>query len=92
MALRQENFHSVLDLGSNAGMVSHIFKFMGKGVVALEPGVPHQNDAKFDIYLTDIERDYLETSFSKRFDTVWCSHVLEHMRNPGVIRIRSLTI
>ena len=28
--------------------------------------------------------DYLSLKFTEQFDSIWCSHVLEHQRNPGL--------
>jgi len=32
----------------------------------------------------DYVGDFLEIDFDKKFDVIWCSHVLEHQRNVGI--------
>jgi len=84
VALLLNDFDSVLDLGSNEGLASQIFSFLGKKVTALEPiEAPVASLPEIKIYPPDINRDFLDVNFDKKFDAIWCSHVLEHTRNPG---------
>lgn len=76
-------FNSVLDIGSNDGMVSHIFDFLGKKTVALEPGIPNPISNDWPVRTPDIDIDFLDAKFNKKFEAIWCSHVLEHVRNTG---------
>lgn len=68
-------FSSVLDIGSHAGNVSNIFRFLGKKVTRCEvaPG-----------YEAEYKQDYLDIRFPHRFEAIWCSQVLEHQRNVGI--------
>lgn len=80
--VKQYDFQTVLDIGTNDGRVAYVFEALGKTVTGLEPcaspGSPDLPTREIDI-----ERDYFDVSFSKKFDAIWCSHVLEHVRNPG---------
>jgi SAM-dependent methyltransferase len=66
-------FTSVLDIGSGEGEHKRFFQFFGKEVFSV------------DILKTaDYIGDFLEVEFDRKFDVVWCSHVLEHQRNTGL--------
>ena len=83
LALLKTDFETVLDIGSGDGMASWIFKFLGKKVISVEPFpiVPHLES--IDIYTPDYTNDYMEVNLSTKVDAIWCSHVLEHVRNSG---------
>ena len=74
--LRCYKFSTVLDIGSARGVVGDILKTVGKQTTSVEimDGYP----------APDYRADYLEIKFDKKFDVIWCSHVLEHQRNIGI--------
>jgi 2-polyprenyl-3-methyl-5-hydroxy-6-metoxy-1,4-benzoquinol methylase len=82
--IKHYDFRTVLDVGTNDGMVPFLLEGLGKDVVGLEPGTPYQNHPDYPCREPDIEGDYLDVKFIKKFDVIWCSHVLEHVRNPGM--------
>jgi len=82
LALLKTDFNSILDIGAGDGMASWIFKFLDKDVTSIEPS-PGPRLESFPNYVPDYRNDYMNIKFSKKFDAIWCSHVLEHVRNPG---------
>ncbi|MCS6812712.1 MAG: class I SAM-dependent methyltransferase [Cyanobacteria bacterium] len=68
-------FHTVLDIGSCEQNASRIFRHLGKHTTTVEilPG-----------YEADYHADYLSVTLPQPMDAIWCSHVLEHQRNPGL--------
>lgn len=64
-------FHTVLDVGSGDGSHAAFFRSLDKKVTTL------------DLSNADICADYNELDLKDKFGLVWCSHVLEHQRNPG---------
>jgi SAM-dependent methyltransferase len=68
------DFSSVLDIGSHAGNVANVLRFLSKHVTTCEisPG-----------YEADYKREFMDINFGKQFDAIWCSQVLEHQRNVG---------
>lgn len=66
-------FNSVLDIGSGEGEHKRFMEYFGK-----------------DVFSVDIQRnadyvgDFMEVEFDRKFDCIWCSHVLEHQRNVGL--------
>jgi len=74
--LRCYKFSTILDIGSHRGAVGDILKTVGKQTTSIEimDGYP----------TSDYKADYLEVKFDKKFDIIWCSHVLEHQRNIGI--------
>jgi SAM-dependent methyltransferase len=78
------DFKTVLDIGCGEGLVSKIFKFLGKQVTTIEPGDSDPRLSEFEPIEIDFKKDYLTLNFDKKFDVIWTSHVLEHIRNPGI--------
>lgn len=70
--LSQYQFRNVLDVGSGAGEHARLLRHFGKEVFSVDLN----HDA-------DYVGDFLDIAFDRRFDAVWCSHVLEHQRNVG---------
>lgn len=66
-------FETVLDIGSGAGEHSRFFRLFGKTVFSLDL---HE--------AADYVGDFMTYEFDRKFDVIWCSHVLEHQRNVGV--------
>lgn len=67
------DFQTVLDVGSGPGEHSRFFRLFGKQVFSL------------DLYeKADYVGDFMSYDFDRKFDVVWCSHVLEHQRNVGL--------
>lgn len=65
-------FSTVLDIGSGAGEHSRFFRLFGKETFSV------------DLHETaDYVGDFMTCEFDRKFDVVWCSHVLEHQRNVG---------
>lgn len=70
--IKDYQFNSVLDIGCGTGVHSTIMKDAGKDVTSLDAG--HYFDFKPDVI------GMFETvEFDKKFDAIWCSHVLEHV-------------
>jgi 2-polyprenyl-3-methyl-5-hydroxy-6-metoxy-1,4-benzoquinol methylase len=82
--LNHTEFNTALDIGGGEGLVSKIFKFLGKTVTTIEPGESIPRLPEFDSIEVDHKEDYLKINFDKKFDVIWSSHVLEHIRNPGI--------
>ena len=83
LGLLKTEFSSILDIGSGDGMASWIFKFLDKEVTSLEPEGKYTRLQSNPGYQPDYTDDYMDVTFNKKFDAIWCSHVLEHVRNPG---------
>jgi|APGre2960657373_1045057.scaffolds.fasta_scaffold00593_7 SAM-dependent methyltransferase len=83
LALLKTEFNTVLDIGSGDGMASWIFKFLDKKVTSLEPAGVYARLQSHPGYTPDHTDDYMDVIFNQKFDAIWCSHVLEHIRNPG---------
>jgi len=71
-------FESVVDVGCGEGNEAELFRFLGKNVATVN------FDPKTNYYKADYFGDYLDVDFGRRFDCIWCSHVLEHIRMPGL--------
>lgn len=71
--LRDETFQTVLDIGTGSGEHKRAFELFGKDVTS--NNLRHQ---------ADYTGDFLEASIKGSFDVIWCCHVLEHQRNPGL--------
>lgn len=72
--LRDECFETVLDVGSGAGEHARFFQLFGKKVSTCNLFSP-----------ADWVGDFLEAPIEGPFDLIWCSHMLEHQRNPGLV-------
>ena len=75
--LKRHSFQTVLDIGCGDGHETELFRFLGKKVVAI-------NADPSPIFKVDFFGDYLNYWPEHQFDCIWCSHVLEHVRNPGL--------
>jgi len=73
--LREEEFNTVIDVGSGAGKHADIFEKNGKSVSRFDFG---KSRAFCDVSDQIIIGDFLNYDFQKKFDLVWASHVLEH--------------
>lgn len=67
-------FTSVLDVGSGDGQHSSIFRAAGKNVTSIDKFNPN----------ADTNIDFLDIVDDKKYDVVFCSHVVEHQRNIGI--------
>lgn len=79
--LTEYTFDNILDIGSGSGEHSLVFKKFKKKVTAIDFGKSiyfnrHSSSIEF------MEGNYLDINFSKKFDAIWASHVLEHQPNP----------
>lgn len=89
--LNDYEFNSVLDIGCGEGLHSNIFLNNGKKVTAIDYGKSFYYDN--NTYKSDvITADFNTYKFDRQFDCIWCSHILEHQRNPGMFldKIKSL--
>ena len=66
-------YKSVLDIGSGHGMHTKVFRAIGMEVFQLDK---YSETAEYKV-------DFIEHDFDKKFDIVFCSHVIEHQRNVG---------
>lgn len=82
--LKDFSFNTVLDIGCGAGVHSEIFKKHKKKVTSLDYGKsPYLLDKNNNNEV--IIADFMEYDFkNKKFDAVWCCHVLEHSLNPNL--------
>ena len=70
--LQDYQFNDSLDIGSGAGEHKRFLEFFGKKVFSVDI-----------LKNADYVGDFMEIEFDRQFDTIWCSHVLEHQRNIG---------
>lgn len=69
------NFDSVLDIGSGSGEHADYFASSGSLVTRFDFGKSRAFTDKSDDVIIG---DFLDHKFSKQYDLVWASHVLEH--------------
>jgi len=70
--LSDYSFTTVLDIGCGYGRDKKIFEDSGKLVTAIDIK-PKIKDI--------IVANYMEWTFDKQFDCIWCCHILEHQLN-----------
>lgn len=71
--LCKNQFRTVLDIGSGEGEHKRFFEYFGKNVFSVDI-----------VKSADYVGDFMQVDFDRKFDAVWCSHVLEHQRNVGL--------
>ena len=69
-----KKFRTVLDIGSGEGLHTKIMRKFDLEV--------DQIDKYSDI--AEIQEDFISYHFEKKYDVVFCSHVIEHQRIPGI--------
>ena len=67
-------YKTALDIGSGAGVQTEIMRHAGLEVFQVDK---YSDTAEYKV-------DFLEHSFEKKFDIIYCSHVIEHQRNVGL--------
>jgi len=80
-------FDTVLDLGCGEGLHSDIFIEHNKKVTSIDYGDSIYFQENKNIISTVIA-DFNTWVTDKKFDAVWCSHVLEHQLNVNVFLVR----
>lgn len=68
-ACKALEFQSVLDIGAGEGIHAAFFRDMGKDVYTC------------DLKHGDYVGKYTSVNIPRKFDLIWCSHVLEHQPN-----------
>jgi SAM-dependent methyltransferase len=74
--LKEHTFDSVLDIGCGDGREVELFRHVSSCVVGI-------NADPMPGFAADFLGDYMDYTAKEPFDVIWCSHVLEHIRNPG---------
>ena len=78
-------FKSVLDIGCGEGIHSDIFLENGKSVTALDYGESvYYKKNSMNKKIEFVKTDFNSWETDKKFDCIWCSHVLEHQWNVHV--------
>jgi len=82
--LLHKKFKTVLDIGAGALGATNFFLKNNKIVDIVE----YKNSFYFTKKNSKINKvffgDFSKIKFSKKYDLIWCSHVLEHQNNPGL--------
>lgn len=73
LSSHSNDFSSVLDIGGGSGEHTRFLRLFGKEAYSIDS---HDSSA-------DYKGDFLTYDFKRKFDAVFCSHVLEHQRNIG---------
>ena len=69
----QKKYKSALDIGSSHGNHTKIMRHFGLSVDQIDK---YENNA-------EINNDFNTYNFKKKYDVIFCSHVIEHQRNVG---------
>lgn len=78
-------FSTLLDVGPGPGVHASVFESFGKKVTTIDYSpVSATLIDNVDRFRPDIIGDYMLTALPSRYDVIWCCHVLEHQRNPGL--------
>jgi len=77
---RSNNISRILDIG--AGDQSHT-RLMREAKLNVETS-DFSADNRPENFVPDYSGNYLSLTDIGTFDGIWCSHVLEHQRNPGI--------
>lgn len=75
--LADYDFDAVLDVGGGAGEHADVFEAFGKHVTSVDYGKSvyfERRNAQREVIIGDFNR----LELPRRYDLVWCSHVLEH--------------
>lgn len=67
---------NVMDVGCGDGHEADLFRFLGSTVFTV-------NADPAPSFTVDYFGDYMNLRAPRQFDLIWCSNVLEHVRNPG---------
>ena len=67
-------FKTCLDIGSGEGVHTSILRHAGLEVFQVDK---YSNTAEYKV-------DFIEHEFDRKFDVIFCSHVIEHQRNVGL--------
>ena len=67
-------FKTCLDIGSGEGVHTAILRHAGLEVFQVDK---YSNTAEYKV-------DFIEHEFDRKFDVIFCSHVIEHQRNVGL--------
>ena len=67
-------FKTCLDIGSGEGVHTSILRHAGLVVFQVDK---YSNTAEYKV-------DFIEHEFDRKFDVIFCSHVIEHQRNVGL--------
>ena len=67
-------FKTGLDIGSGEGVHTAILRHAGLEVFQVDK---YSNTAEYKV-------DFIEHEFDRKFDVIFCSHVIEHQRNVGL--------
>lgn len=70
---------TVLDIGCGVGLQGRIFEDYGSRVT----GLTMSEDERYDgsCISNTINTDFLKWESAEKYDVIWCSHVLEHVRD-----------
>lgn len=74
---------TLLDIGCHAGYFSKVAKDRGWDVTAVDISPVLVDLAQREFGLQAVCGDWTRMEFATRFDAIYCSHVIEHIPNPG---------
>jgi 2-polyprenyl-3-methyl-5-hydroxy-6-metoxy-1,4-benzoquinol methylase len=69
-----KKYKNALDIGSGQGIHSEILEYAGLDVYQVDK---YSDKAQYQV-------DFINHEFEKKFDIIFCSHVIEHQRNIGL--------